>query len=77
MIEWHRVADILPNEDNLECLLLGESGKVFGPISWHEQSQVWLDLFASPEAGTLIAPDQEGLTHWAEYNGPKNDGSGD
>lgn len=71
MLDWKKVSDELPSDGDL-CLLYGESGSMEGPIGWH--CGMWLDLFgplATSEAGTSIAPDTPGLTHWAIVNEPE------
>jgi hypothetical protein len=38
---------------------------VVGPIMWNAKSGMWLDIFASPEAGSAVDPAKVGLwTAW-------------
>jgi hypothetical protein len=75
MIEWHDPKTTLP-KDKQDCLLLAEgsfSYRTYGPIMWHGGSGAWLDLFATPEAGTVISPDQ--VYRWTDWDeiAPKED----
>jgi hypothetical protein len=77
MIEWHDPSVKLP-EDGEECLLMPRDHgglvtlHVFGPMPWHEQTGTWLDIFASPEAGEMVRPDQVGCwTLWAPIEPPE------
>ena len=72
MSDWHKPTDKLPDNEQ-ECLLMPTwvftepliTCPVWGPIRWSERNKVWLDILSSPEAGTMIAPDQVGLwTLW-------------
>lgn len=76
-VTWHKPQDRLP-EDGEECLLMPPDHggmttvPVFGPIPWHAQSGMWLDLFATPEAGTCIKTEQVALwTLWAPIQPPE------
>ena len=67
---WHDPKVKLP-EDNQECLLMpvDRGGMctlpVFGPIMWSVKNQVWLDIFATPEAGTIATVEQVGK--WCDW----------
>lgn len=71
-VVWYKPADKLP-DDGQECLLIpvddGDSIltlPVFGPITWSEKGEWWIDIFRDPEAGTVIPKDRVGLwTDWA------------
>ena len=73
MLEWKKVGDELPQDNDL-CILRGESGRMQGPINWSDKHGMWLDLFFGPmsskEGGTSFRTDTPGLTHWAIVNEP-------
>lgn len=69
-IEWFNPKDKLP-EDTQECLLMPPDHgglvtiAVYGPISWREKDQVWMDIFRDPAAGSIVKVEQVGLwTAW-------------
>jgi hypothetical protein len=70
-VAWHDPKVKLP-EDGDECLLLPHqqglvTSHVYGPILWRAETGggVWLDIFATPEAGEIIRPAQVSLwTLW-------------
>ncbi len=68
-IEWHDPKNRLP-EDGDVCLLMAPArglltASVYGPIHWHGQSGLWLDIFRTPEAGEAVHPDHVALwTLW-------------
>ena len=68
-IEWHDPKNRLP-EDGDVCLLMAPArslltASVYGPIHWHAQSGLWLDIFRTPEAGEAVHPDHVALwTLW-------------
>ena len=69
-VQWHKPEDVLPGHGQ-ECLLMPRDHGglttvgVFGPIAWHEESRMWLDIFRDADAGCVVKPDQVGLwTLW-------------
>jgi hypothetical protein len=68
-IEWHNPKNRLP-EDGDVCLLMAPArgpltASVYGPIHWHAQSGLWLDIFRTAEAGEAVHPDRVALwTLW-------------
>lgn len=59
-IQWFDPESQLP-EDGQECLIMPHDRGglvtigVFGPIRFDGKSKCWLDIFRTPEAGTIIA----------------------
>lgn len=73
MNPWIKVTDRLP-ENNQMCLLYGEaSNSVLGPVIYKVDEKVgkgmWIDLFATPEAGAAYSP-EDGVTHWQPWVAP-------
>jgi len=69
MHEWFDPQIKLP-ADGQECLLRAiDRGMIttpiFGPIMWSQKNNCWLDIFSSPEAGTVVTPDLVGL--WCDW----------
>jgi hypothetical protein len=70
MIDWKRCSAEMP-DDNDECILYSdETDKVLGPIVYKADMGAWMDLFATPEAGYIFKPGENGPTHWAIWNEP-------
>lgn len=77
MIDWHDPKKKLPTHGE-SCLLLNQDHSVvFGPISWHEQGKMWLDLFATAGAGECVSIDAVSL--WTAWDAiaPKEDQTDD
>lgn len=73
MIEWISVKETMPTERGEHLLYAEKVDRCFGPIPWiptsDGKSGAWVDLFATPEAGTAYTP-ENGVTHWAYWNAP-------
>jgi hypothetical protein len=64
-IEWHDPRERLP-EDGDACLLMAPprgplTASVYGPMHWHAQSGLWLDIFRTPDAGDAVHSDRVAL----------------
>lgn len=59
---WRHVDERLPLDGEL-CLICQWNEGVVGPIVWKLESNMWLDLFATPEAGMCYEPHKP-ITHW-------------
>jgi hypothetical protein len=80
MTDWYSPKHKLP-KNNEDCLLLGgdHNDSVVGPIMWKTSlataanpdapAGCWLDLWATPEAGTAITTDQVLL--WTPWDAVK------
>jgi len=69
MTEWFNPKDKLP-ENGQVCLLMPPdrgmvTTPVFGPIMWSQSNNCWLDIFASPEVGTMVTPEMVGV--WCDW----------
>ena len=70
-VTWFDAKVRLPLDEQ-ECLLmpLDNGGMctvgVFGPIMWSAKNNCWLDIFRTPEAGTVVSPDKVGL--WCDWD---------
>lgn len=78
-MKWFKPSEKTPN-DGQYCILLGHDpgglgmAQVAGPIAWREpkagDSQgtkgMWLDLFATPEAGAVISTDV--VAYWIPWD---------
>ncbi len=58
MINWNRALDQRP-EDGQSCFITAVSGglasrPIVGPITYNKEGNGWLDLFATPEAGSMF-----------------------
>lgn len=76
-IEWFDPEKKLP-EDGQECLIMphDHSGLttigVFGPIRFDVKTKSWIDIFRTPEAGTIIyAKDVGCWTLWEPIQPPE------
>lgn len=74
-MKWTHVDDGLPM-NNTECLIYSdEHEQVIGPILWKREQDdetkpgVWLDLFATPEAGHAYSP-KKPVTYWVAWEKP-------
>lgn len=77
MIEWYRVEDKLPNNNDMCMIYSDKVDRLVGPIMWKtfegSDKGAWVDIFATPEAGAMFHPGgEDGPTHWAIWNGPEN-----
>ena len=77
MTEWFDPAKTLP-EDGQECILMPHDKKglltvgVFGPIRYDAKLKAWVDLFSSPEAGTMVSAGDVGCwTLWEPISPPE------
>jgi hypothetical protein len=74
MIEWNSVKDKLPKVNDMCLLYSDEHDRCVGPFSWSTfqdgSGGMWVDFFASPEAGAAYKP-EEHISHWAIWNGPQ------
>lgn len=74
-LEFYKVSERLPAED-CECLLLyhnseGLSSDQFvGVMPWSSKNQYWLDILATPEAGSMWSPKDQDVQKygmWAKW----------
>lgn len=72
MIEWIACKDQMPTERKEYLLYSEASGQVAGPFPWvpdkDGKNGMWIDLFATPEAGECYGPPT--VSHYAVWNGP-------
>lgn len=72
MIEWIACKDKMPTERGKFLLYSEKQDVVVGPYPWVPSPDggegMWVDLFATPEAGQCYGP--PAVSHYAVWNAP-------